>query len=168
MIHRAFGMASLFFTTVAVLTGIQNYLFGPKGTEFNANILGGGGGGGGGGPISGPIYGYPVPAAYPYDDGGAYVDDFFSGSSGYLVFRGSCGYFIKNNEDSNATPEKYFIHLPPACRLGFGVDVLVLLGTIFTALGVYTRALAIAKAEVPAVSAAEGTAPNYEMMEVPK
>jgi uncharacterized membrane protein YphA (DoxX/SURF4 family) len=169
MIHRAFGLASLFFTTVAVLTGIQNYLFGPKGIEANTSILGGGGGGGGG-PISGPIYGYPVPAAYPYDDGGAYVDDFFGGSAGYAVFRGSCGYFIKNNENSNETPEKYFIHLPPACRLGFGVGVLVLLGTIFTALGVYTRALAIAEqGEVPAVSAPAGTgAPNYEMVEVPK
>jgi hypothetical protein len=98
------------------------------------------------------------------------IDDFSSGSSVYTVFRGSCGYFIKNNEDSNATPENYFVNLPPACRFGFGVGALVLLGTIFTALGVYTRALAIAEqAEVPAVSVPEETgAPNYEMVEVEK
>jgi hypothetical protein len=142
MIHRAFGMASLFFTTVAILSGIQNYLAGPKGVE-----------------------GSDPSSIYPY--AGGFYDD--NATPSYIVNAGSCGYFIKNNENSNETPEKYFIHLPPACRLGFGVGVLVLLGTIFTALGVYTRALAIAEqVEVPAVSAPEGTAPNYEMVEVAK
>jgi hypothetical protein len=143
MVHRAFGMASLFFTTVAVLTGIQNYLFGPKGAETDT--------------------------LFPYPFYGPVDDLFYSGGTpvGYAVFRGSCGYFIKNNEDSNETPEKYYTHLPPACRLGFGVGVLVLLGTVFTALGVYTRALAIQEqGEVPNLP---GTgAPNFEMVEVTK
>jgi len=116
-IHRATGLLTLFFTSVAILTGIQNYLIGPS--------------------------------AY-----------------GNYVSKGTCGYIIASNENFEKTPEKYYDNIPPGCRLGYGVGVLVLLGTMMTGLTVYSRSLAMAGEPEKEVKPQGVAGPNHEMSEM--